>query len=359
MIVKNESAVIKRALSSVKHKIDYWVIVDTGSNDGTQTIIQEFLQDIPGELHERPWVNFEHNRNEALELALPKADYLLFIDADEEWVFSEDFDKNCLTADFYVVKNRDLNVDLHRVLLINTCFPWYWKGVLHEEIRSSHPVQGAILHGVTNYGLPRDGNRAQDPQRYLKDAAILEEALLSDPLNPRYVFFLAQSYASGGNLPLALQNYQKRTQMGSFQPEIAWSLFCIGCIQQDLNMDPKTIVQSYCNAFHFDQTRAEPLHHLAAFYQNQNNQLLAYLISQFALTLPTPPSLSYILRDVYDYSLLLKFACASHHLGNLDEAQPSYEKVLQFPNLPPDAEHLAEHNLKILLRQKSCLSQNS
>ena len=31
MIVKNERPVIERCLNSVKEKIDYWVIVDTGS----------------------------------------------------------------------------------------------------------------------------------------------------------------------------------------------------------------------------------------------------------------------------------------------------------------------------------------
>ena len=39
MIVRNESSVIQRCLDSVKGFIDYWVIVDTGSIDGTQKIV--------------------------------------------------------------------------------------------------------------------------------------------------------------------------------------------------------------------------------------------------------------------------------------------------------------------------------
>src|SRR5271157_3544084 len=84
MIVKNESKVIARCLESVKGLIDTWVIVDTGSTDSTKEVIAECLKGIPGELYERPWVDFAANRNEAMQLSKGKAYYLLFIDADEQ-----------------------------------------------------------------------------------------------------------------------------------------------------------------------------------------------------------------------------------------------------------------------------------
>ncbi|MEZ5591436.1 MAG: glycosyltransferase family 2 protein [Gammaproteobacteria bacterium] len=68
--------------------IDYFVIVDTGSSDGTPQRIQQIMEafGIPGEIHFRDWVNFGHNRQQALELAVAagRGDWLLFIDADEE-----------------------------------------------------------------------------------------------------------------------------------------------------------------------------------------------------------------------------------------------------------------------------------
>jgi hypothetical protein len=63
MIVKDEVAVIRLYLDSVRSLIGYWVIADTGWTDRTQDIIREHLEDLPGELHERPWRDFARNRS--------------------------------------------------------------------------------------------------------------------------------------------------------------------------------------------------------------------------------------------------------------------------------------------------------
>ena len=93
MIVKNESHIILECLKSVYKEIDYWVIVDTGSTDDTKEIITNFFKEknIPGELHERPWISFGHNRTEALELCKDKAEFAFMIDADDYLVGSLNF----------------------------------------------------------------------------------------------------------------------------------------------------------------------------------------------------------------------------------------------------------------------------
>ncbi|TGR77703.1 glycosyltransferase, partial [Mesorhizobium sp. M2D.F.Ca.ET.223.01.1.1] len=94
MIVKNEMANLERCLGAVADHIDCWVIGDTGSTDGTQDFIRSFFaaRNVPGELHEFPFHNFEQARNAALDHAYASPlgyDYLLFDDADMQLVVED------------------------------------------------------------------------------------------------------------------------------------------------------------------------------------------------------------------------------------------------------------------------------
>src|SRR5271154_675638 len=129
MIVKNESRVIARCLKSVLPLIDSYVIIDTGSIDDTKAIVRKELDGIPGEIHDRPWVNFGHNRTEAITLALGKADYLLVVDADDEIVGPKPTD---LTADIYHLRVEDGDIRYERAQLFKADDTFRYAGVLHE-----------------------------------------------------------------------------------------------------------------------------------------------------------------------------------------------------------------------------------
>lgn len=349
MIVKNESPVITRCLSSVKEIIDYWVIVDTGSTDGTQEIIREFLKDIPGELYERPWINFSENRNQALDLAKNKGDYILFIDADEQLAISSAFDRKDLDKDcYYSILHHENLIDLHSVLLVHTRCDWKWVGVLHEGILSPNAKTTEVLSTIKKIGSLKQGARSLDPKKYEKDAALLEKALQDDPSNSRYVFYLAESYVNGGNYEMALKNYQKRTGMGGWEEEIFWSLYCIGQIQEILKMPLQTVIQSYNKAYFFRPTRMEPLYRLTLLYLDQQNYLQAYLVAKEALAIPLPNDALFVEKRKYDYLMRYIFSECAFRVGKMNEAKEALEAVLKIPDLPEEIRNSAINNLKIL-----------
>ena len=134
MIVRNEAPVIRRCLNSVRSIIDDWVIVDTGSTDGTQDIIRDTLKDLPGALFERPWHDFAHNRTEALMLARARGDYSLIVDADDVLEIPEGFQLPELTADAYALDIDNPPIRYRRIQLVRNTLPWRYRGVLHEVV---------------------------------------------------------------------------------------------------------------------------------------------------------------------------------------------------------------------------------
>src|ERR1043166_5955708 len=148
MIVRDEAPVIRRCLASVRPLIDHWVIVDTGSTDGTQQIVAEFMKGIPGELIERPWVGFAHNRTEAIQYACNRGRYALVVDADETVEVTDDFRKDALTADAYVVVPNHTNITYMRKQILRLDLPWRYEGVLHEQAVCAEEGRVEIAPGI-------------------------------------------------------------------------------------------------------------------------------------------------------------------------------------------------------------------
>jgi glycosyltransferase involved in cell wall biosynthesis len=344
MIVKNETKVIRRCLDSLKSIIDYWVIVDTGSSDGTQGMIKEHMKNMPGELHERPWVNFAHNRNQALELAKGKGDYTLFIDADETLVFDKDFKIPDLDKDFYHIMTLFGGTKYARVQLVKDSLNWKWAGVLHEAVDCADAKTNEILIGVHNH-VYTDGARSQDPDKYKKDVKILQEALKAEPNNARYAFYLAQSYKDSGDLDNALKYYTKRTEMGGWVEEIFYSLTQIGVLQRALDKPAELISATLTKAYHYRPTRVEPLYYLAEYYRMQENYAQGYLIASIAARIPVTKDLLFIQKWMYDWGISLELSICAYWIGKYEESLQISHRILANPNIPQNVRECVERNV--------------
>jgi len=350
MIVKNETEVICRCLESVKPLIDYWIIVDTGSTDNTQTMIKEFMKDIPGELHERPWVDFAHNRTQALELAKGKADYLLFIDADETLLMSENFKLPPLNKDYYFITTEFSGTKYGRVQLINNHLNWKWVGVLHEAVDCPEAKTCGSIDGITNF-VRTDGARSKDPKKYNHDILVLENALKAEPHNSRYAFYLAQTYKDAGEYEKAIANYHARIAMGGWDQEIYWSKLSIAYLQELLNKDEETIVQGYKQAYLYRPSRAEPLYRLANYYRRKGQYQAGYEIANQGLHIKDSSDTLFVEHWIYDYGLLLEFSICAYWQEKYQESLLASQLLLVDATLPENVQTCVKTNL-IWIRAK-------
>ncbi len=349
MIVKNESELIRRCLESAKPLIDYWVIVDTGSTDETREIIRDFMSDIPGELHERPWKNFEHNRNEALELAKGTADYILFLDADDLYVTDNNFYfPEVMDKDFYYITVKHANMRHKRPELIKTGLEWRWEDVLHEAIGPLWGKTSDVLNGIT-YLVGGGGARSQDPEKFKKDIEVLKQALETKPNHNRYVFYLAQSYRDAGEKEEAIKTYEKRVKMRGWDQEVFWSLLQIALLKEELGHEENEVINAYKAAYRYRPNRVEPLYFAMLYHWKHGNFAEGYRIGKLALGLKKTTDTLFVDHGIYDYYFLLYYSLCAYQEGHMREAYLASKWILEKEAIPDYIRDRVEKNIEVYL----------
>jgi glycosyltransferase involved in cell wall biosynthesis len=352
MIVKNEARVLKRCFDSVRPFIDRWVIVDTGSSDGTQALIARELAAIPGELHERPWKNFGHNRTEALRLAGSKADYLLIMDADEELEVPPGFELPALDADQYLLLHRHRSspeTTWELGTLVKSSLPWRYEGVLHEGIVCDEPHRAESLRGPVVWGYFDSARNADPVAKYANDARILEEALALEPNNARYVFYLGQSYRDCGKLEQSIAAYERRVAMRGWAEEVYFAQCQIGTLGERSGWEWPRVLAAYLKAYELRPTRAESLWACAAHYRQSSEWAQAELFARAAAAIPRPPDILFVDDAVYAWRVLDELAIATFYMGKRHESRALNERLLREGHLPASERPRIEANLSFSL----------
>jgi tetratricopeptide (TPR) repeat protein len=354
MIVKDEAPVIRRCLESVRSLIDRWVIVDTGSTDGTQDIIRDVLRDLPGELYERPWKGFDGSRNEAIELARTTADYLLFMDADDVMDVPPGARLPELTLDAYLVGIRTGSFEYRRPVLVSTRLPWEYVGVLHEYLRFDSRYTIGKLEGATVV-IVGGGGRSRgksDREKYLADVEILQQGLIEEPENARYVFYLAQSWRCAGESEKALEAYDRRAGMRGWDEELFCSRQYAARIAAELGRPPAEVMDRFLGAYESRPTRAEAPGELARWCRlNGQRWPLAHLFARKAARIPYPAGDNlFIETEWYDWRALDELAVSAYWVGEYAEAEECCERLLAGDKLPGEHRDRVIENLELARR---------
>jgi dTDP-4-dehydrorhamnose 3,5-epimerase-like enzyme len=308
MIVKNEAHVITETLTNILKYIDYWVICDTGSTDGTQDIIKNFFSanKIEGELHQHEWKNFGYNRSKAFEAAHNKSSYVWVIDADDLIVGNLVLPKK-MTKDIYLLNYGGTNLCYPRGQIFNNEYKWKYRGVLHEfaVCTENKKMDSERIEGNYYIDSRRLGDRNKDPKKYLKDAEVLIKAIENkedSDLAGRYTFYVGQSYRDYGDVENSIKYYEKRTKMDGWLEEIYVSYMEIGLLLLKTNGKKEQIIETFLNGFKTLQTRAECLYFLSTYYLQINDVENAWKTCKLASKIKNPTNLLlFIKTDIHNY----------------------------------------------------------
>lgn len=314
MIVRNESAILQRCLLSVLPHLSCYVVCDTGSTDNTVQIVGDVLAEIPGEVHQIAFHNFEQARNEALDIARRSAlefDYILFIDADMELVVSDSSFRETLIHSAYLMRQVAGSMAYYNVRLVAREAKARYVGATHEYLDLETTAERLEETYMLDHAC--GSSRTEKTER---DLALLTTAVEADPEDRRSHFYLAQTLREAGRHQEAIVAYQRRVDLGGWDEEVWYSRFMIArCFQA--SGQPPEFVANCLEAYQVRPSRAEPLHALAQHYRNQGRHEVALMFCEAGLQIPLPDDLLFVDEEVYRTGLRHELSISGYYCTSL------------------------------------------
>lgn len=232
MIVRDEERVLKRCLDSVWPFVDAYCILDTGSVDGTQAVVDEVARanPKPGCFVRGRWRGYAESRSEVLALArvsVPECTWHLMMDADDTFhAPTGSFLRLTEGVSTYLVAvyfNKFGGVQTTRHQLFASGMPWRYAGVVHEHATLPDDLLPTSIQKIMDpavYIVGRtEGFRSQNPNKYADDALALAKHLQEHPNDTRAQFYYAQSLRDAGDTPGAVKAYTDFVSAGKGWPE--------------------------------------------------------------------------------------------------------------------------------------------
>ncbi len=325
MIVKNESRVILRCLRSVVGFVSSFLIHDTGSTDATVSLVRHFFEEqgIAGKVRENvPFVNFEHNRNLALQDAISlDPDYIFLLDADME-VETQNFESlftflnqhSVLTALQVCQKSSALSYFNTRILG-RACFSHVrYIGVTHEFLS----VNGvSVPEKILQLKDHEDGGCKKD--KFTRDLELLRNA----PQDcPRTLFYLGQTYWCLQRYRESLQTYRACLPLSRWKEEYWYATYMITKCHVALGEDLEALDAGLWS-YHLRPWRAEPLLVLVHLCQKRRWFHLGWLCANLGAKIKYPhQDILFVSRNLYETPrFLLEKSILAYYVQKLVEGQ--------------------------------------
>ena len=367
MIVRNESGNLPRLFASLKGAIDYYVISDTGSTDDTISCIKSLGEkyQIPGIITSHAWVDFAHNRNLALQDAIKAAEeglhsckWLIFIDADEELVISDNDWKDELVAgkSYSLYKKINGLAFRHLFLIWLKEQHWQWKGAIHnylvneDKSHERNHLKQVFIQYHESQGA-KSKSYKDSHEKYQQDIDLLQEELTGSGIrkdNVNRFFQLAYAYKNIEDFPAAIEcmNQVAYYEHTSVQTKYSALIFIAKHLFKERKNESKIL--SYLEqAIRLDENRAEAYYYLGCLLRQMKKPDEALAILDKAELIDVPEmGLVFFEEDIYTWKIKYELAFLYFQSGNYKKSQNRIETLIEFHKLP-QLETAFLHSLKL------------
>lgn len=339
LMVANEEKIIERCLRSALPHVDAVVVCWNGM-DATVDIARQEIKswramgvDFHFEHHQ--WVNFGHNRTLSAKAAKAwvacahpewplESTYLLFMDADMELVVEPGFRRSMLTAPGYKLIQLNHGEDYRNLRLARLSHDWRSVSVTHEywaatpDIGEPATLDTRCDHRYALMWLMDHDDGGSKSDKTERDIRLLEQGLVDEPGNVRYMFYLARAYADSGQHSKAVPLYRQRQANGGWDQEVWYAHYREGLSLLALEKETEGI-GVLLQAYQQRPTRAEPLAFLAQYHRERGRNHLALMFARQANEIPLSNDDLFVWGDAHYALPLREIAICAYYTGDREE----------------------------------------
>ena len=230
LLCGNAEVIVEAAIRSIIDWVDEICLIDTGVTDGT---LDRVVAIAGGKMSRSTfkWCNdFARARNAAIEVAeRANATWALTIDTDERLEFTAYKNKQQLVQVLesdpkiiaWMVPSRDGCYNKERFLRIPTDVRW--EGRTHEALVGAKNGERLLMAGCHFWETPKSPPEFQHKSE--RDLNILLDETAAQPLNPRWWYYLGQTYEGLKQYRQAIDAFDKCIRLDGWPDESSWASY--------------------------------------------------------------------------------------------------------------------------------------
>jgi len=282
VVTKDNEDTIEGVLEMANDLVDAICVFDNSSKDDTVKLVKNHLREIKiptkcAPCSDKPISNLDNGlikKNAFLETikfckaqkwSLDKT-YCLFLNPDEEIYFPENYNKEELTHDSYILTIRDGTYITYQPKLFRMDKNWMCKGRVNEYWTAKNTTSARLPEEDFNIIYVKDIDDDDYNNLLLDNIKIMEEDLIKNPTDTHSLFYTAEHYFELENYEKAMPLYNKRLETSCDDEQEFISKLRIAECKVELVYEEEEIRETYLQLINEYPFMQEPVFNLMYFY---------------------------------------------------------------------------------------------